>query len=283
MFSFRQRLSPSREFSAPLKRWKQWKKIAPVLEPRSQGRREPWERRCLWDQHHQWGRQNACVWHTWQGLGVLSWSSLNISVFWSFTKNLLKARWSSAESFLNKVIVTLVTQGPLPSCCVSWLFSTIDYRFISMYSVFYCACSTETCEKVYLCQGSHWAKSSVVFWRLTQNPDLALLTEMPTHVMPTMNAEHARFPVLHWPGPQNVGALDARRRTRERKNVWNTGSGRRCLGSRTYNLTACVVAYPGASNLPSHVNLRFWSFSLCLSRPSRLMPLTRNASAARNN
>ena len=185
---------------------KTMKKIAPVLEPRSQGRREPWERRCLWDQHHQWGRQNACVWHTWQGLGVLSWSSLNISVFWSFTKNLLKARWSLAESFLNKVIVTLVTQGPLPSFCVSWLFSTIDYRFISMYTVFYCACSTETCEKVYLCQGSHWAKSSVVFWRLTQNTGLALLTEMPTHVMPTMNAEHARFPVLHWPGPQNAGA-----------------------------------------------------------------------------
>ena len=33
-------------------------------------------------------RQNARVWQTWQGyfLRVLSWSSLNINVFWSFTK-----------------------------------------------------------------------------------------------------------------------------------------------------------------------------------------------------
>ena len=155
-----------------------------------------------------WGRQNACVWHTWQGyhLGVLSWSSLSISVFWSFTKNLFKARWSLAESFFKQSScharhTRFAVVFPLPSCCVSWLFSTIDCRFIyefydSIYSVFYCACPTETCQKVYMCQGSHWAKSSVVFRRLTQNPDLALLTEMPTHVMPTLNAEHARFPVL---------------------------------------------------------------------------------------
>ena len=33
-------------------------------------------------------RQNARVWRTWQGcfLRVLSWSSLNTNVFWSFTK-----------------------------------------------------------------------------------------------------------------------------------------------------------------------------------------------------
>ena len=135
------------------------------------GRREPWERRCLWDQHNQWGRQNACVWHTWQGyhLGVLSWSSLSISVFWSFTKNLFKARWSLAESFFKQSScharhTRFAVDFPLPSCCISWLFSTIDCRFIyefydSIYSVFYCACPTETCEKVYLCQGSHWAKS----------------------------------------------------------------------------------------------------------------------------
>ena len=184
-------------------------KIAPVPGPRSQGRvvENPGKDQQS-DQHHQWGRQNACVWHTWQGyhLGVLSWSSLNISVFWSFTKNLFKAGWSLAESFFKQSScharhTRFAVVFPLPSCCVSWLFSTIDCRFIyefydSIYSVFYCACPTETCQKVYMCQGSHWAKSSVVFRRLTQNPDLALLTEMPTHVMPTLNAEHARFPVL---------------------------------------------------------------------------------------
>ena len=51
--------------------------------------------------------------------------------------------------------------------------------------------------------------------------------------------------------------LSAHVGAREKEKTSGTGSGRRCLGSRTYNLTACVVAYPGASNLPSHVNLRF--------------------------
>ena len=37
----------------------------------------------------------------------------NINVFWSFTKDLFKGKWSLAESYLNKIIVTLVTQGLL--------------------------------------------------------------------------------------------------------------------------------------------------------------------------
>ena len=64
-------------------------------------------------------------------------------------------------------------------------------------------------------------------------------------------------------------SLGARRRTREK-----TTSGTHGLVGDAWGvelITACVVAYPGASDLPS----------LCLSRPSRLMPLTRNASAVR--
>ena len=40
------------------------------------------------------GRQNACAWQTWQGyyLGVMSWSSLDINAFWSFTKRSVQRR-----------------------------------------------------------------------------------------------------------------------------------------------------------------------------------------------
>ena len=232
-------------------------KIAPVPGPRSQGRvvENPGKDQQS-DQHHQWGQQNACVWHTWQGyhLEVLSWSSLNISVFWSFTKNLFKARWSLTESFLKQSScharhTRFAVVFPLPSCCVSWLFSTIDCRFIyefydSINSFFYCACSTEACEKVYLCQGSHWAKSSVVFRCLTKNPDLALFTEMPTHVtthlmflcphwIQSMRSFRFCNKSLYWPGPQNAGAKNfvavvhsahISRRTSvhaRKKNFWN--------------------------------------------------------------
>ena len=76
------------------------------------------------------GRQNVCVWQTWQGyylhLHVLSWSSLNVNDFWSFTKRLCKGRWSLAERFFKQYDrdVTFVNTRfavffPLPSCCVS--------------------------------------------------------------------------------------------------------------------------------------------------------------------
>ena len=39
-------------------------------------------------------RQNACAWQTWQGyyLRVMSWSSLDINAFWSFTKRSVQRR-----------------------------------------------------------------------------------------------------------------------------------------------------------------------------------------------
>ena len=43
---------------------------------------------CLHRMAGRRGRQNARVWQTWQGyyLRLLTWSSLNINVFWSFSK-----------------------------------------------------------------------------------------------------------------------------------------------------------------------------------------------------
>ena len=68
------------------------------------------------------GRQNACAWQTWQGyyLRVISWSSLNINVFWSLQKNIcLSEVWRKVIS--NKMVVTLAVFFLLPSCCVSSL------------------------------------------------------------------------------------------------------------------------------------------------------------------
>ena len=67
------------------------------------------------------GRQNACLWQTWQGhyLRVMSWSSQNINVFWSLQKNIyLKESELWRKVISNKIIVTLVTQG-LPSSFLS--------------------------------------------------------------------------------------------------------------------------------------------------------------------
>ena len=73
------------------------------------------------------GRQYARVWQRWRGyyLRVLSWSSLNINVFWSFLKKIcLKESEVWRKVISNKIIVTLVTEG-FPSvslsCCVSSL------------------------------------------------------------------------------------------------------------------------------------------------------------------
>ena len=73
------------------------------------------------------GQQNARVWQTWQGyyLRVLSWSSLNINVFWSFKpKDLFKGKWSLAKSYFKQKYchachTRFAVFFPLLSCCVS--------------------------------------------------------------------------------------------------------------------------------------------------------------------
>ena len=85
------------------------------------------------------GRQNACVWQTWQGyyLRVLSWSSLNIYVYWSLTKDLFKGKWSWTKCYFKQNFVTLVTQGlssqSFLSHPVAWVHycSTKDEKFYS--------------------------------------------------------------------------------------------------------------------------------------------------------
>ena len=77
------------------------------------------------------GRQNSSVWQTWQGyyLPVLSWSSLTIYIFWSFTKKICLKK---GEVWRKKVISTKLLSRlsrrfavffSLPSCCVSFLLS----------------------------------------------------------------------------------------------------------------------------------------------------------------
>ena len=51
---------------------------------------------------------NTCVWQTWQGyyLRVLSWSSHNTNVFWSFTKKMLKGKWSLAKNCFKQKLLS---------------------------------------------------------------------------------------------------------------------------------------------------------------------------------
>ena len=83
-------------------------------------------------QRHKWvyvtGRQNARVWQTWQGyyLRVLSWSSHNISVFWSFTKRSVKRKVKFGEKlFQIKLFICHACHTrfavffSLRSCCIS--------------------------------------------------------------------------------------------------------------------------------------------------------------------
>ena len=282
------------------------------------GRRNPWERRCLWDhgtwdQHNQWGRQNACVWHTWQGyhLVVLSWSSLNISVFWSFTKNLFKARWSLAESFFKQSYChachTRFAVGfPFPSCCVLKL-TILNYRLsIHLRILWFYILS------LLLCVSKRNLRKSLLVSRFALSKILSCFSVFDKKSWPSSTHGDAypcyayteyracavscfaislcidpvlkmRARKISWPWYTRRTSLGARRRTREKKNFWNPWTGRRCLGSRTYNGLCRRVSIHIQALLTFCVNLSFWSFSLCLSRPSRLMPLTRNASAARNN
>ena len=203
--------------------------------------------------------------------------------------------------FLNKVIVTLVTQG-LPSSLLCELV-ILNYRLSIHLRIlwFYILSLLLYVSNRNLREGllasrftlSHWAKSSVVIQRLTKKTRLCSRRCLPLlcpHWIQSMRGFRFRKKSLYWPGSQNAGAksfvalvhsvhISRRTSAHARKNFWNPGTSRRCLGSRTYNgLRRCVSRRFSAlltclSDLPS----------LCLSRPSRLMPLTRNASAARNN
>ena len=63
------------------------------------------------------GRQNTCVWQGYY-MCVLSWSSLNTNVFWSFTKRCFKESEVWRKVVSNKIFVILVTQG-LPCSLLS--------------------------------------------------------------------------------------------------------------------------------------------------------------------
>ena len=95
------------------------------------------------------GRQNACLWHTWQGhyLRVMSWSSQNINVFWSLQKNIyLKESevWRKSyfkQNYCHVCHTRFAVFFPLPSCCVSSLFMVYDgkttYNRLSSCSLFW--------------------------------------------------------------------------------------------------------------------------------------------------
>ena len=84
---------------------------------------------------------------------------------------------------------------------------------------------------------------------------------------------------ISWPWYTRRTSLGARRPTREKKTSGTQGLVGDAWGVEL--ITACVVAYPGASDfLREFAFLKLFPVS---SMPSRLMPLTRNASAARNN
>ena len=73
------------------------------------------------------GRQNVCVWQTWQGynLHVMSWSSLSINIFWFLQKDLFKGKWWLAKSYFKQICchgchTRFAVFFPLPSCCVKF-------------------------------------------------------------------------------------------------------------------------------------------------------------------
>ena len=76
------------------------------------------------------GRQNVCVWQTWQGynLHVMSWSPLSINVLWFLQKDLFKGKSCLAKSYFkqnccHRCHTRFAFFFPLPSCCVSSLFT----------------------------------------------------------------------------------------------------------------------------------------------------------------
>ena len=74
------------------------------------------------------GRQNVCVWRTWQCyyLRALSWSSLKLMFSVFYKKDLFKGRWSLEQSFFKQNYchachTRFANLFPLPSCCWSSL------------------------------------------------------------------------------------------------------------------------------------------------------------------
>ena len=92
------------------------------------------------------GRQNVCVWQTWQGynLHVMSWSSLRITVLWFLQKDLFKGKWCLAKSYFKQNCchgshTRFAVFFPLPSCCVSSLIldSRTRLNFIKLHSTLF--------------------------------------------------------------------------------------------------------------------------------------------------
>ena len=95
------------------------------------------------------GRQNACLWQTWQGhyLRVMSSSSQNINVFWSLQKNIYLNEsevWRKSyfkQNYCQVCHTRFAVFFPLPSCCVSSLFMVYDrkttYNRLSSCSLFW--------------------------------------------------------------------------------------------------------------------------------------------------
>ena len=81
------------------------------------------------------GRQNVCVWQTWQGyyLHVMSWSSLSVNVFFFLQKDLFKRTWCLAKSYFKQNCchgchTRFAVFFPLPSCCVSSLLGSVSNK-----------------------------------------------------------------------------------------------------------------------------------------------------------
>ena len=80
----------------------------------------PWRHvKTLYAKARQRGRQNACVWQTWQAyfVGVLWWSSPKLMFSNLLQKDLFRGGWSSAEKFFKQNYC----HDCHPSCCVSRL------------------------------------------------------------------------------------------------------------------------------------------------------------------
>ena len=91
------------------------------------------------------GRQNVCVWQTRQGynLHVMSWSSLGVNVFLFLQKDLFKGKWCLAKSYFKQNCchgchTRFAVFFPLPSCCVSSLFTPEPFELPYFNQVIIC-------------------------------------------------------------------------------------------------------------------------------------------------
>ena len=99
---------------------------------------DPWRKRYLSRQivnsrnrtAERGGRQNACVWQTWQGyfLRVFSWSSLTLIFSGLLQKDMFKGGWSSAkrvfkQNYCQPCHTRFSVFFPPPSCFISSLLT----------------------------------------------------------------------------------------------------------------------------------------------------------------